>query len=71
MMTDQQPTLLTEDTDEALVLKLAEAYNHAETPESEAWVRVITAKTILLLTEQSAKGEPSVRSGQDDAGEDR
>ncbi len=71
MMTDPQPPLLAEDTDEALVLKLAEAYNQAETSESEAWVRAIAARTIILLTAHAGEGEPGGVQCQDDIGNSR
>lgn len=66
MMTDPQPPFLTEGTDEALIFKLAEAYNRAETPESEAWVRAIAERTSHLLTEQAAQDEPGDRRVDED-----
>lgn len=53
MNPEEHPDLLTEDDQERLVEKMADAYKRTETPESEWWVRLIAQKISRILSRET------------------
>ena len=59
MNAENHPQSLTDGDEEELINKLADAYKHTETLDSEEWVRIIAEKTNRILAEHPPEECPA------------